>query len=226
VTTGGLVLIMAVCWHSRAADASAAESTSVVQQSTRDVDGPPLTLVVVGETAKALFDAARLSNWRDADVAFQAMKTSAADLPTTWSNPDLASRLQSRVAEVEDAVSARHRVPTMDFANEITRLVCELSAEYQTPFPYALVLLDYYGRELQLGIAAGDRARLKRATEDLQQTWNRFERTILQRGSVEDVRRVTDSVAQLVGAQAPEDFVAATRAEQAAVDHLKRLFNP
>jgi hypothetical protein len=221
-----LVLLAAVCWLCRPAEASAEQSLSVVQQATAYVDSPPSTLLVVGDTAKDLFDAARLSNWPDADVAFQAMKTSAADLPTTWSKPDLASRLRSRIAALEDTVSARQRVQTMDYANGITRLVAELSAGYQTPLPYALVLLDYYGRELELGIAAGDHARLKRTTADLQQTWNRFEETILQRGAVEDARRLTDSVAQLQSADAPGDFVEPTRAELAAVDRLKKMFNP
>jgi hypothetical protein len=221
-----LVLLAALCWFCRPADASAEQSLSVVQQATAYADSAPSALLVVGETAKELFDAARLSNWPDADVALQDMKTSAADLPNTWSRPDLASQLQRRLAEVEDTVSARQRVQTMDFANGITRLVADLSAEYQTPLPYALVLLDYYGRELELGIAAGDQARLKRATADLRQTWNRFQRIILQRGAVEDARRFTDSVAQLEGAQTPGDFVESIRAELAAVDRLNKIFKP
>jgi hypothetical protein len=220
-----LALIVAVCWLLGLANSGAASSFTGASQAPY-ADRPPSALVVVGAAATELFDAARLSNWRDADVAFRSMKESALDLPTTWSKPDLASTLQSRVVEAGDALSARQPVPTMDFANGITRLVAELSAEYQTRFPYALVLLDYYGRELQLGIAAGDRARLKSTTEDLQQTWNRFETTVLQRGSIEDARRISDSVAELLSAQAPEDFVAPTQAEQAAVDHLKRLFEP
>jgi 6,7-dimethyl-8-ribityllumazine synthase len=114
----------------------------------------------------------------------------------------------------------------MNFANGVTRLVADLSTEYRMPVPYALVLLDYYGRELELGIAAGDRIRLARATADLQQTWNRFAETVLQRGAVDDARRMTDSVAQLVGARVPGDFVAPTGEELAAVDALKRLFKP
>jgi len=92
--------------------------------------------------------------------------------------------------------------------------------------PYALVLLDYYGRESELGIAAGDQNRLTQATADLQQTWNGFERTVLQRGALDEARRFTDSVAQLVDARVPGDFVAPAQAELAAVDDLKRLFKP
>jgi hypothetical protein len=221
------VLLMAgLSWTMTADGARAADSSPVMQQAPTDADEPPSSLVEVGESAKAIFDAARVSNWSDADIAVQAMITSGAALPTRSSTPDLRSQLSSRLAELEASVSARQRVETMDFANGITRLVADLSSDYRMPVPYALVLLDYYGRELELGIAAGDPDRLRRATADLQQTWNRFERTVLQKGAVDAARRVTDSVAQLVEARVPADFVAPTRAEVAAVDALKPLFKP
>jgi hypothetical protein len=82
-------------------------------------------------------------------------------------------------------------------------------------------MLGYYGRELELGIAAGDHARLKQALDDLQQTWNRFEPIVLQRGAVDEARRFTDIVAQLDGAKKPDDFVEPTRAELDGVVRLK-----
>lgn len=227
VRAAGLVLLIAVGRSDREpAHASAARSSPVVQQPAATVDSPPPALLDVGESAEGLFDAARLPNWPDATVALQAMNRSAADLPATFSRPDLAGRLHSRLAEVGDTVAMRQRVQTMELANAITRLVAELSEEYRTQLPYALVMLDYYGRELEIGIAAGDRARLKQATADLRQTWNRFERTILARGAVDDARRFTDIVVQLEGARAPGDFIKPTRAELDAVDRLEKIFRP
>ena len=49
----------------------------------------------------------------------------------------------------------------------MTRLVAELSAPYQAEIPYKIILLDYYGRQLELGLAASNPATLKRATADL-----------------------------------------------------------
>jgi hypothetical protein len=112
----------------------------------------------------------------------------------------------------------------MIVANAITQLVADLSEEYQTKLPYALVMLGYYGRELEIGIAMGDHARLQQAVADLQQTWNRFETIILQRGAVDDARRFTDIVAQLDRARTPADFVEPTRAELDAVLRLKGIF--
>ena len=222
--SAGVALVVAVVWMPRPADARSGQSPPIMQQAA--AYGPPSSLVEIGDAAAQLFDAARLSNWSDADVVVQTMNTLTDELPTTSSTPDLANRLLSRLAEVNTSVSARQQVQTMDFANGITRLVADLSSGYGMPVPYALVLLDYYGRELELGTAAGDPIRLARATADLQQTWNRFESTILQAGAIDEARRFTDSVAQLLLARVPADFVAPTRAELAAVDAMKKLFKP
>ena len=222
--SAGVALVVAVIWTPRAADARSGQSSPIMQQAA--AYGPPSSLVEIGDAAAQLFDAARQGNWKNADIALETMTTSRAALPSRWSTPDLASQLSSALAAVEASVSARQRLHTMDVANSITRLVADLSSEYRMPVPYALLLLDYYGRELELGIAAGDPTRLAQATADLQQTWNRFERTILQAGAIDEARRFTDTVAELVDARVPGDFIAPTRAELVAVDALKRLFKP
>jgi hypothetical protein len=225
VVIGGIMsLIAAGCSDRDRSQASAVIASPVAQQSTAMVNSTPPALLDVGEKAAELFDAARLSNWTDAAAALEAMNESATDLPVAFSRPDLAERLQSRLEDVGDAVSARQRLETMDSANGITRLVAELSADDETEIPAALVMLGYYGRELEFGIAKGDQARLKRTAADLQQAWNRFERTILQRGATDEARRFTDIVVQLDGARTPGDFVAPTRAELDAVDRLEKIY--
>jgi hypothetical protein len=221
-----VALIAAGCSDRGLAQAHADRSSSVAQQPEASVNRPPAALLGIGGAAKELFEAARLSNWTDAAIALDDMSQSAAELPATLSKPDLAVRLQSRVDEVNEAVATRQRLQTMDFANGITRLVAELSADDTTEVPSALSMLDYYGRELELGIAADDPARLKRTAVDLQEAWNRFERTILRLGAADEARRFTDIVVQLEGAQAPDDFVAPTQAELEAVDRLKKIFRP
>jgi hypothetical protein len=225
VMTCGVVSLIAVGWPNREpTQASAVESPAVPPPPAPVENRPPLPLLDVGKTAAVLFDAARLANWSDAEAAFQDMTESATNLPASNWKPDLAKQLQSRLEEVGDALSTRQRLQTMGAANGITQLVADLSEEYQTELPYALVMLGYYGRALELGIAAGDPARLQQAVADLQQTWNRFEPIVLQRGAVDDARRFTDIVAQLDGAKTPADFVEPTRAELEAVVRLKDMF--
>jgi hypothetical protein len=187
---------------------------------------PPDALVQIGELAEDIFDAARTSKWSNIPGAVQSLKESSSVLSSPRLKPDLTAQLRSRISDLERSAKARRRVQSMDFANSITRLVAELSAPYQTEIPYKIVLLDYYGRQLQLGLAASRPSTLKQATADLRQTWNSVEPSILRRGYVDDARRFTDIVVQLEGARHPTDFVAPVRAELAAVDRLEKIFKP
>ncbi len=188
-------------------------------------DAPPAALVSVGESAEGLFDAARASQWQTAAGQLQALNEAAAQLPRL-PKADLAAQLRSRIDAVRQSTAAHRRVETMDSANDITRIVADVSAEFQTEVPIAVVMLDYWGRQLELGIATENQSTLARATADLRQQWDRIQPTIEQRGHVDESRRFTDIVVQLEGARTPADFVAPTRAELDAVDRLEAIFKP
>lgn len=199
-------------------------ATSPGAKAITAADRPPSALVDVGESAEALFDAAHSSDWRGALERLRDLDAAAAALPMDLPKRDLVAQLRSRVQDIRQSVTAHDRVNTMDYANGVTRIVADLSGEFQTTVPVEVVLLDYYGRQLELGIAAGRQSTLAQATTDVRSTWNRIERTILERGHVDEARRFTDIVVQLEGARRPDDFVAPTRAELAAVDGLERIF--
>jgi hypothetical protein len=199
-------------------------STAVAAASASVGEGPPSALTQIGESAEELFDAARASKWNDATAAVQTLNESAATLSDTGLKPDLVEQLQLHLADLAGSVKTRRRVHSMDVANSITRIVADLAAPYQAELPYKIVLLDYYGRQLELGLAASRLSMLKQATADLRQTWDSIEPSILRRGHVEDARRFTDIVVQIEGAKRPADFVAPVRAELAAVDRLEKIF--
>jgi hypothetical protein len=188
-------------------------------------DAPPAALVRLGESAEGLFDAASASQWQTATEQLQALNAAASELPRL-PKVDLVAQLRSRIDDVTQSVTARNRVETMDFANGITRIVADLSAGFHTDVPIDIVMLDYYGRQLELGIATGRLATLTRAAAELRQQWNHIEPTIEQRGHAGEARRFTDIVVQLEGAQRPADFAAPARAELAAVDRLEAIFKP
>src|SRR5450631_3349842 len=139
---------------------------------------PPSALMEVGDAAESLFNAANSKDWRAAAGQLEALQASAADLPGDLRKPDLVVQLRSRVDNLGQTVRAHQRIETMDDANGITRLVAELATKYQTRIPYEVILLDYYGRQLELGIAGARLPLLKQTTADLRSTWNMIERTI------------------------------------------------
>ncbi len=112
----------------------------------------------------------------------------------------------------------------MGDANEITKLVADLSAEFQTQVPYEVVMLGYYGRQLELGIAAARPELLNRASTDLRSTWNRIQPEVERRDHLDETGRFTDIVVDLERASRPAEYVAPTRAELAAAERIEKLF--
>jgi hypothetical protein len=182
--------------------------------------------VTVGESAEGLFDAARMSQWQTATEQLRALNDAASQLPPGLPKPDLVAQLRLRLEDVNQSAAAHRRVETMDFANSITRIVADLSALFQTEVPIDVVMLDYYGRQLELGITTGRQSTLTQATADLRQQWDRVQPTIERLGHVGETRRFEDIVVQLEGARRPADFAEPTRAELEAVDRLETIFKP
>jgi hypothetical protein len=188
-------------------------------------DRAPTALLRIGDSAKWLFDAAYASDWATANTWMQSIDESVSRLPIPLPKPDLVSQLRLLVTGAKEHVRAQERIGTMDDANAMTRIVADLSAMFHTDITSDVVMLGYYGRQLELGIAASRPATLKQAATDLRSVWNRIEPAIERRGRVDDARRFTDIVVALDGARRPADFVAPTRAELAEADHIEKLFH-
>lgn len=222
-------LMLSGCSRSEQTPATVAEAPAEVQTptpATVSADAPPAVLVRMGESAEELFDSALASRWQTATQQLQALNDDATQLPSDLPKADLIGQLRANIEALQGSTAAHNRVEAMDSANKVTRIVADLSADFQTDVPIGVVMLDYYGRQLELGIAKGDQATLAQATADLRQQWDRLQPTILQRGGVDEAKQFNDIVVQLEGARLPADFAAPTRAELDAVDRLESIFNP
>jgi hypothetical protein len=162
-------------------------------------DRPPSALVDTGNAARYLFDAARDSRWDAAALQLDALQKAARDLPGNAGPADLRRSLGKRVRELTDSVPRHQQLQAMQAANDITRITADLIARFPSQLPAQIPLLEYFGRQLEIGAAARQPAVVKRATRDLRQTWNEIETELLRHGRSDDVRRITDLVVSLEG---------------------------
>jgi hypothetical protein len=187
-------------------------------------DRPPSALTQIGDSATMLYDAAYADDWSATGEWMQSISAASSALPPVLPQADLVGQLQSRVRAEAQHVRAHDRIRAMDDANALTRLAAELSADFQPQVPYEVLMLGYYGRQLELGIVAARPATLTQANADLRAAWNRIEPSVERRGIPDEARRFTDIVAQLEQARRPADFVAPTRAELAQADRIVKAF--
>jgi hypothetical protein len=230
-TASVLVLVVAAVAGSAAgcskppeAPAATSGTSTPAEEPVPAVERPPMELEQVGQFAKSLFDAAYANDWSSADEAMQSLNEAASDLPSVLPKPDLVAQLHSRLQDLGDAVKRHRQAETMDDANATTRLAADLSAEFEPKVPYEVLMLGYYGRQLELGITTSRPELLTHAVVDIRSTWDRIEPTVERRSDAAEVRRFTDIVVDLEAARRPSDFVAPTRAELAETDHIEKLF--
>lgn len=186
-------------------------------------DRPPTALVQIGSSGKLLFDAADASDWSTGADALHDMNEAQSMLPETMPKGDVVEQLRSRLEEVQQSVLNHRRVETMSTANGITRLVAELSGQFETRVPFEALMLGFYSRQLELGIASAQSRTTSQARIDLKSTWTVLEPTVERLGHIDEARRFTDIVVQLDGARRPADFVSPTRAALAEAERIESL---
>jgi len=215
-----VAMSVAVCQSSFAEAQRRATSASVASAA----DGPPLALKQLNDEAVSLFDAVRLGDWTAADISLASVSEAMTNLPAALPYADVVAQLRSRVLALSHAVRTRQQIRSLDYANETTRLATEIGDRYETPVPFEISMLAYYGRQLELGVTSRRMSVLKRARVDLRSTWHRIEPAVLRRGDTADARSLTDIVAQLDAARLPADFDKVATAELAVVAKVRQAF--
>jgi hypothetical protein len=223
VSLAALIFVSFGCSRRPSASSTEVSASDSVHGYRTPADRPPASLLSVGDAAVDVFDAAWQSDWRRAGLGLLSVNEAATEIPDP-SKPDLVEQLHDNIAAVTDGIEARQQATTMTAANAITQVVAEMSAEYERAVPYDVKMLGYYGRQIELGIAAGRPAVAVKAASDLATVWHRIEPAIVRRGYADEAGRFTDLVAELTGAAQPGDLVAPVSAELAAVPRIERLF--
>jgi len=184
-------------------------------------DRRPLALSEVDDAARYLFESARDNRWTDAGNQFYTLQHAAEDLPAGLAPADVVASLRRRIRELADTVPHHERVRTMDAANAVTQFVIGLSGAFESRVPAQVPRLAYLGRQLELGIAAGDSTTINRATVEIRQTWNELRPELEQRQHLADLRRMSDIVVSLEVTKSRTSQGALARAELDAVSHLE-----
>lgn len=180
----------------------------------------PLALVNTGEFAENIYDAAFGTNWSEAKRKLAALQHAVRSLPSTL---HAKAEIESTLLKLDSSIRAGDRIKTLEQSNLITRLAAEESAAYRPTPPVQVSLLDYYGRELQIGAETSDAAALRQAAIGIKQAWEQIRSETIRR-SPSQASRFDRLVAAISSAQHAPQYarLAATELEQ--VDALEKIF--
>jgi hypothetical protein len=185
---------------------------------------PPLAVVNVGEYGEQIYDAAVAAQWAKATSLMDSLDAAAKALPDESRNAADRTRLTPVLDTLRSAVAAKQRGPATEAANRVTYLAARISAPYNPAVPVDVVLLDYYGRELEVGAARKDMARLKATAADIRRTWDAVKPQVVSHGAAAAAARTDTLVSQIEAAKSPAEYAKLAKPFLDVVDELEKPF--
>jgi hypothetical protein len=185
---------------------------------------PPRAVVDVGEYAEQVYDQAVGSHWDKAKPLMDSLDAAARALPDESRNATERAQLTGVLDTLRSAVAAKQRGTATAAANRVTYLAARISAPYNPATPVDVVLLDYYGRELEVQAARKDMAKLRATAADIRRTWDAVKPQVVSHGGVAAAAKTDSLVTQSEAAKSPAEFSRLAKPFLDVVDELEKPF--
>jgi hypothetical protein len=184
----------------------------------------PAAVNEVGTYGEDLYDQAKTPNWVAAKAYLDSLHTAATNLPRTDQIQSQRSQLDSAITALDQAVASRNSAAALEAANRITFLSAQMTTPYHGATPTEVLLLDYYGRELDIWSARKDTAKLKQTAAALTSTWNALRPTVEKNGGSVAAGHTDALVARINAAKSPAQYARVATPFLDEVDELEKVF--
>jgi hypothetical protein len=206
---------------------AATSSPTVTPGGTPTVDTAkaPTTLTNAGEYGENIYDLAKANSWAKAAAKLSLLKNAAGqlrvDLKSAGADED---RLDTTIAAVDKAVTTKDRQAAMVEANQITRIVADMSVRFRLPVPIEVTQLDYQGRELEIWAEAKDATKLKATADDMRRTWDALRPQVESHRGAAEAKRFGELVSRVEAAKTSDEFASLATPVLDEVDNLEKVF--
>ena len=201
-----------------------AGSTPAATPAAANTEKVPAELMNAGEYGENIYDFAKANDWKKADARIAALKEAAKKVRADVKNQSAGvDRLEADVAALDRAVTAKDRQAANVAANQITRDVAEMTRAYKVIVPVEVVLLDYYGRELEIWAEAKDASKLQATAREMRKTWD-VVRPSIEAKNPAVAKKFEGLVAQVEAAKAPAAYAKVAKPVLDEVDNLEKVF--
>jgi hypothetical protein len=217
-----LVLAAAGCSRGGRPSSSDSAAGAVAAGSSESSRAIPPAIEQVGAHGEALYDAATVGDWRTATASLDSLRTAVAQLPS-----DVASDTRATLTALADSLSrdiqSRQQLQAQMDANRVTYVSVDLLRPYAPTTPVQIVLMDYLGRELEIGAARNDAAKLAQTSKAIRRTWAEVRPQIASRDPAQAMH--TEAlVARIEKTRTPADVRRVATPFLDEVDLLEKVF--
>ncbi|MBD2385553.1 hypothetical protein [Cylindrospermum sp. FACHB-282] len=185
----------------------------------------PCSLKKVGEYGKTIYNMAKVGKWREVTADLLSLKEVAKGLSSEIKgNKVQLARLNSSITKLDQAIASQNRQVAMDDANRITLVAAKMSIGFQMHVPVEVMLLSYYGWELEIWAQMGNPAWLHKTAKNLRHSSDVLRPTVLASGGTALGQRFEVLVADVEKASLPSQYSRLAALILDEVDNLERIF--
>jgi hypothetical protein len=185
----------------------------------------PLAIREAQDQAIRIFDAARAEQWGLADRTAEHLAATIVGIrsDTRGDSADV-DELDTRTKAMRKTIVLRDRLATMRAANDLTLLTADLSEPYGPRVPVDVDRLEAYGRAAIVASDMADLEQLRSIAGEVQKTWQRLHQAALERGDIDDVRKLDTAVNELAHASHVSEYRQAFMSTKNAIEGIRRSF--
>ncbi len=238
VTLATGVLVGACSQGSKGAGGTAASDTAAITTPSANAVTPtsgvaastagsvPPAVAAVGSYGESLYDAVKAGSWAQASSITDSLNTAVHALPSggQGSGAEQQQQLAAELDTLHRAIPAKQQSVALKAANRVTYLEARMTAQYRPATPAEVLLLDYYGRELEIWSGEKNASKLSQTSADLQQTWNTLRPAIQAHGRAGQATHTDDLVKRIASAKSPTQYAQLAKPFLDEVDELEKVF--
>ena len=208
------------------ASSGAQPSASSTSSSTTAAANAPIPQAIndVGTYGEDLYDEAKAGNWAKAKTLLDSLHAASNLLPTGDQFQSQRTELNSAVSALDKAIASRNRTAGLEAANRVTYASAKMTTPYHGATPTEVLLLDYYGRELEIWSAQKNAAKLKETAAALTSTWNALRPTVQRQGGTVAAGQTDALVKRINAAKSPAEYARTATPFLDEVDELEKVF--
>jgi hypothetical protein len=197
----------------------------VVHQGPAHGQQPPAALVDVGEFGENIYDLTKAKDWAKVSQKMKALEDAAKKLARDLKGEEAGQkRLAVALKALGKAIGAKDEQATKREANQVTLIAADLIEPFNPEIPAAVTRLDYYGRELEIGVLAKDTAKLKATGEAMRKAWDKLQPSVKAKGGAAEAKRFNGLMGQVATAKTVDDYARITAPILDEVDNLEKVF--
>lgn len=184
----------------------------------------PKSINDVGTYGEDLYDELKSGRSKRTKALLDSLRAAANELPRDDRLKPQRATVESALEALGKATTTRNRAAGLEAANQATLASAQMSAFFSGPIPVGVLVLAYYGRELEIWSARQDVPRLKRTAAALTRSWNTLKPTVQAKGGEPSAARADSLIARINAAKSVSDYRTITPAFLDQVDVLEKVF--